>query len=217
MNKNIKFALTAAVTLATGLIANATVTFTGTALLRVPNISSGDVSYFIIDENNIGFGNIGSINPSTSTFTAGTIWDGTALTVGSDNLGSNFTIVGSKIAAGASSIALSGSYSALPLGNGVDSGDKFAIIVFETSTSTAIGLDTYRIYTDASWTVRADPSTTSFSATPSTDTFLQLGTTATPAFTKSVASTTVIPEPSTYAALAGVAVLGLAALRRRRA
>jgi|GEM_PF-1059539 len=215
MNKNIKLALTAAVTLATGLIANATVTFTGTALLRVPNISAGDVSYFVIDENNTGFGNIGSINPNTSTFTAGTIYDGTALTVGSDNLGSNFTIVGTKTAAGTSSVSLSGSYSAFALGNGVDTGDKFAIIVFETSTSTANAGDTYRIYTDASWTVRADPSTTSFSATPGADTFLQLGATATPAFTKTVVSA--VPEPSTYAALAGVAVLGLAALRRRRA
>jgi hypothetical protein len=32
-----------------------------------------------------------------------------------------------------------------------------------------------------------------------------------------IGSSTIIPEPSTYAALAGVAVLGLAALRRRRA
>ena len=213
MNK-MKYAIASVIALSAGLVANATVTFSGTALLKVPNISVGDVSYLVIDETNAGFNTIGSINPNTSTFDSGTIWNGTALTVGSDNLGSNFTIVGTKTAASSlGSISVNGSYAGIPLTNGVDTGDKFAIIVFETSTTSAVANDIYRIYTDASWVVPADGAAITF-ASSGAGTFLQLGTTATPAFTKTVAN---VPEASTSAALAGVAVLGLAALRRRRA
>jgi hypothetical protein len=205
------------VALFSALAANAGISIGGTALLKVPNISVGDVSYFVIDENASGFANLGSINPSTSTFVPGTIYAGTAFTVASDNFGSSFTIVGSKTAASSfGSISVGAAYPGIGLANGVDSGDSFAIVVFETSTTSAVANDIYRIYTDPSWVIPADGQTVNFAATGS-GTFLQLGTTATPAFTKSVASTTVIPEPSTYSALAGVAVLGLAGLRRRRA
>jgi hypothetical protein len=214
MNTKLKIAVTSLVSLAAGLVAQASVQFSGAALLKVPNISSGDVSYLIIDENNTGFGNVGSINPSTSTFVAGSVYETTALTVGSDNLGSNFTIVGTKTATGTTTISVLGSYAGIQLTGGVDAGDKFAIIVFENSTTSAVASDTYRIFTDPTWVVPSDGFTITFSNTTA-GSFAQLGTTATPAFTKTVVSA--VPEPSTYAALAGVAVLGLAALRRRRA
>jgi len=215
--KNLKLALTSILALASGLVANASVTTSGSALLKVPNIAVGDVSYLIIDETNTGFANLGSVNPNTSSFVAGTIYSGTSIAINSDSFGSNFTIAGTKTAASSfGSISVGAGYT-ISVGNGVDSGDNFAIIVFENSSTTAISGDTYRIYTDASWVVPADGTNWSFGPTAGAGVFQQLGTTATPAFTKTVASTTAVPEASTSAALAGVAVLGLAALRRRRA
>jgi len=213
--KKSNIVLSSILALFSALAANAAVSIGGTALLKVPNISVGDVSYLVIDENASGFANLGSINTSTSTFVPGTIYAGTAFTVASDNFGSSFTIVGTKTAASSfGSISVGAAYSNIALANGVDTGDSFAIVVFETSTTSAVANDIYRIYTNSSWVVPADGQTVNFAASGS-GTFLQLGTTATPAFTKTVASP--VPEPSTYAALAGVAVLGLAALRRRRA
>jgi len=215
--KNLKLALTSILTLASGLVANATISTSGTALLKVPNIAVGDVSYLIIDETNTGFANLGSVNPNTNSFVAGTIYSGTSIAINGDSFGSDFTIVGTKTTAlSFGSISVGASYT-ISVANGVDAGDNFAIIVFENSTSTAILADTYRIYTDTTWVVPPDSTNWSFGPTAGAGVFKQLGTTATPAILKTVASTTVVPEPSTYAALAGVAVLGLAALRRRRA
>jgi hypothetical protein len=216
MNHKIKTSLAFASLVLSGVVAQASVTFSGTALVKVPNISTGDVAYFIIDENNAGFGNLGSINPNTSLFESGTIYEGTSFTIGSDNLGSGFTIVGTKTATGSATVSVNGTFSGVSLGSGVDTGDKFAIIVFETSTTAGVAGDTYRIFTDPTWVVPSDGFTVTYSNT-TTGAFAQLGASAVAAFTKTIAAAQAVPEPSSFAALAGFAVLGFAASRRRRA
>lgn len=216
MNNKFKISLACASLVVSAVVAQATVTFNGTALVKVPNISTGDVAYFIIDETNAGFGNLGSINPNTSLFEAGTIYEGATFTIGGDSFGTAFTIVGTKTATGTTTVSVNSTFTNVPLGNGVDSGDKFALIVFETSTTTGVAGDTYRIFTDPTWVVPSDGFTVSFSNTTA-GSFAQLGTTASPAFMKTIAATSAVPEPSSFAALAGFAVLGLAASRRRRA
>jgi hypothetical protein len=88
-------------------------------------------------------------------------------------------------------------------GGGVDEGDTFAIIVFENSTTTVTAGDTYRIWSDGSWDVPADGLTETF------------GTELSQVTTAANFSGTVVPEPSTFAAFAGLLALGFVMVRRR--
>ncbi len=97
------------------------------------------------------------------------------------------------------------------LGNGVDAGDQFVIITFDVSTSNAAASDTYRIWTDPSWIIPADGSVVTFG----TEIAQLSGAGVTATFTK-IVQTSVIPEPSSFAALAGLVVVGAVATRRRR-
>jgi hypothetical protein len=90
-------------------------------------------------------------------------------------------------------------------GDGVDAGDLFGIILFDASTATTLAGDTYRIYTDASWVLPADPSGA-----------LSFGSDFA-AVSAPTGSGSVVPEASTYAALSGLLALGYVMVRRRRA
>lgn len=184
-----------------GAAAQASVTLNGVAFLNAPQIAVNDVAYFIVDVNGAGFAGI--------TFTAG---ENISLASAYADAAS-YVVLGTKTAslAGANTI-LSGAFAGVNLADGVSTGDRFAAVVFSTSSSTAIAGDTYTIWSDPTWVIPADGSTLSYQGTPTGSNFKQLGVSASP-----ILSGVVVPEPSSFAALAGFAVLGLAASRRRRA
>lgn len=173
----------------------ATVLLSGTALKGVTGSVVGQKAVYVVDNNNIGFGSLNLI-------------EGTSIT-SSSAFGENFTVVGSVTSSSFGTVNF-GSPSGFALGNGVDTGDHFAIIVFTTSTGNALGNDTYKIWTDSTWLIPADTNTVTFGTN-----LKQFTSVDSPAFTKTVA-TTAIPEPSTYAAAVGFIILGLAAFKRRK-
>lgn len=95
---------------------------------------------------------------------------------------------------------------------GADLGDPFAFVVFNSqsfgdTSITAAG--NYTVFTDAEWTLRADPGSYGFNTTVSASNHLQL---------RGVSGTeySIIPEPSTYALIfAGLALMGAVARRRK--
>jgi hypothetical protein len=106
--------------------------------------------------------------------------------------------------------------------NNITAGVQLAVVIFNAADDTS-----YASANHAQEAVLTDPSWLAPTFTPGTPSSLTYGFTASTTavrgqFTYSAAGKDVVnlssvPEPSTYAALAGVAVLGLAALRRRRA
>ena len=94
--------------------------------------------------------------------------------------------------------------------NGVAASQGFGLYVFEGTTGTTAAAGFYGIGTDATWTIpTANGETWDFNAAADSDSFLQLSSLQT--------SVSVVPEPSTFAALAGLCALGVVMVRRRRA
>ncbi len=188
-------------------LAQAALTTTGTAFSNAVGISAGDVGVLIFDNNNTG------------NFT--TTFNGFNFTVGA-SITANATYGDFTVALGTSKTAtaptqtlttLSGAFSNVQLTNGVDIGDKFAFVVFQNSTTTILAGDTYTVWTHSSWVVPPDGNY-SFAASPTGSNFQQV--TAANSANLKVFTGTVVPEPSAFAALAGIAALGFAASRRRR-
>ncbi len=185
-------------------VAQATVSFTGVAFLNVPGIAVGDVGIFLIDTSDTGS-------------TGFDVWSPTSIAAGASlsnmaTYGDTFyALMGTKTATAAgANVTLAGGISGIPLANGVGQGDRFAVVTFDSSTTVAIAGDTFKIWTDPTWIIPADGSTLGFQGSVTTG-VKQLGVSATP-----VATGTVVPEPSSFAAIAGLMAVGFAATRRRR-
>ena len=80
-------------------------------------------------------------------------------------------------------------------------GDAFGVLVFDNSTVSTIGGDTYTIYNDSSWVLPAAGASITFGATDQPARLAVGGTT--------------VPEPSAYALLGGLLALTCVMLRRR--
>ena len=192
------------------VVSHAAVTFTGVALSSVPGLSVGDVGVMLIDTNGKGFSEFSfseglSLTASASFGAAGDFVIPFSTTkVATQPVPSLPTL-----------ITLSGAFSNIPLTDGVSSGDRFAIIVFSESTDVTKAGDTYTVWTDASWVIPADGQNIGFNANPSGTQFRQFTASSSP-FLTGVVTGEVIPEPSSFAAFAGLAVLGAVATRRRR-
>lgn len=203
---NYKTLALALVTLCATYASHAAITFTGTAFSNAPGISIGDVGVLIFDKNNTGFESINLIAGSSITSSA---------TYGENAQGNLFSVAldSSKIATNpvGALITLSGAFSNVSISNGVDVGDKFAFVVFENSTTTVLEGDKYTIWTDLTWVVKPD-GTYAFNANPNSAQYKQFTSTSSPLLSKTVP----VPEPSSFAALAGLAAIGFVASRRRR-
>ncbi len=191
--------------------AKASISLGGNAFNNAPGISAGDVAYFIVDINGTGFS---SLSNASVPFSVGESLASVSA-FGSGNyafLPNNADVTGKKTATLlGSTVLLSGGFASVALANGISTGDAFAAVVFSNSTTTALANDTYTVWTDPTWVIPADGSSLTFSTT-SGAALKAITSTATATFTGSI-----VPEPSAFAALAGLAALGFAASRRRRA
>ena len=172
-------------------VSNANVTFDGISLSNADGILSGDLGVYIVSKDN-------------TSFDFGTLTEGLNVT-DSATYGDSFTVIGNNLATSGFGSVTIGSGHSFSLTNGVDTGDQFAIVVFEDSTTTLLADDNFRVWTDSSWLVPNDGLTVSFDSE-----LFQLSDAAD-------FSGTVVPEPSTYALFAGILSIGYIIVRRSRA
>lgn len=115
----------------------------------------------------------------------------------------NYTVLGSATVnnGGPNGVMVSGAV--FNLGGNVATGNEIGLLIFSASTGSSVGGDTYKIYTD-DWLVANDGANLSLTG-------------GGPFTGASFGSGSVVPEPSTYAALAGLCALSVVMVRRRRA
>ena len=186
----------------------AAVTFTGTSInsgsSNVLNLVTGQLGVYIVKDEaatnwNTLFGT-GKINFDLSVATDATY------------NASLFTVMSSKPVTGSTTKVVAAPGSNIDLSNGISTGDEFAFLLFNTSTTTTIAGDTFSIYRANDWLIPANATTFSFSATPTAGASYQtINATSYLIGTGTVA----IPEPSS-ASLLALGVAGLVALRARR-
>lgn len=174
----------------------ASVTISGQALRNATDLSAGQVGVFLVDSSNLGFSNI--------EFT---------LSVGSSltdpiNFG-GMSVIGSRTAESSFGSTFLDTAFTFELIDGITQGDQFAFVVFETSSLEVILGDTVRLWRSADWIVPSDGSFISANASPTSGQYQQLS--GDPNF-----SFTVVPEPSTYAAIVGLLALAIVGYRRFR-
>jgi hypothetical protein len=174
-----------------------TASISGTALRNVTGLADGDFSVLLVDTSGSGFN-----SAALSTLTAGA------------DLTSSSTYAGFEVLTTTTASFFFGSTTAEfnianfdVLGQPIVSSDLFGILTFTGGSTTAANGTSYEIWTDATWDIPADGGTETFNS----GALVQLDSVA----AGSVGS--VVPEPSTYAALSGLLALGYVMARRRRA
>lgn len=153
-------------------LATAAVSLGGTALLNAPTLAAGQVGVLLSSNDGADF-----------SILDGNIQFGLSLTDSSTYSGSwgNFSVLGSNTAAsGFGSIYLPGG-ATFDLTGGIDTGDAFAYLVFQNSTTTTLAGDTVNIWTAANWLIPADGATLTWPAN-----FTQMTSTSSPVATTTV-------------------------------
>ena len=115
----------------------------------------------------------------------------------------NYTVIGTapiNAAGNSGSSALTAGIT-FNLGGNVATGNEIGILAFNTSTTSTIGDDPYKVFTN-DWLVAADGANLSLTG-------------GGPFTGASILPSTVVPEPSSYALLGGLLALGCVMLRRR--
>jgi len=187
----------------------AAVTFTGTSINSGPsnllNLTTGQLGVYIVKDQ-------AATNWNT-LFGTGKINFGLTVIDDATYDASLFTIMSSKSVSGTTTKVVSAPGSNIALANGISTGDEFAFLLFNTSTTTTIAGDTFSIYRASDWLIPADATSFGFSASPTAGASYQtLNATSYLIGTGTVAA---IPEPSS-ASLLALGVAGLVALRARR-
>jgi len=209
MNTSLKIAALAVVSAASSALASVTIDISGGALFNSAGapLADGSLLYAVSSASNVfPTGADASTSISVGDFTFG------------DNVLLGSTVVDSGVAGpGTFDLILSG----LNLSGGVSAGNHIALFWIPTfsgsSTSNTAALIkgvSYGVYVDPTWTVPAEGATVGYAVET-----VFIGGSIADSLTKAtqLVGGSAIPEPSSFAALAGFAVLGLAASRRRRA
>jgi hypothetical protein len=185
----------------------ASVTFTGTALIS--SSGAGNPLGLTAGQVGIWLNRDDSATPWSTLFGPSAISSGLSLTSESTYNASLFSVMGSTTA---TATALSGNVAGLSLSplTGITSGDQYAVLVFNTSTTSTVAGDTYKIWRASDWLIPADGSNITYSSTTSASAYSQVKTAD-----LLLGSGSVIPEPSS-ASLLAIGVAGLVALRIRR-
>lgn len=174
--------------LALALSANAGITISGTILEDNPGLADGQTAVYIDAASISAFTSLGAGLSTTDSATyAGYTVIGN-ITAITDPFSGGIQVLGGAPA------GLSNNTIATP-------GNLFAVVVYTNSGATTIAGDTFQVFRDGSFLVPADGGT-----------FTGSGFFGAPVFSGSV-----VPEPSTYAALAGLLALSYVMVRRRRA
>jgi len=178
--------------------AHASVTITGTAVSGSSVVQEGQTVIMIADTTGTGF-DAGSVFNSTL---GGSLASGLSITDGA-TFGTGVVFLDSAVAANnflSTPIASFGT--TFDLGT-VSAANEFAFIVFDSSSTTTLDGDTYALYTNSvEWIIPSDGSNVTINPATSASSF---------------GGTVAVPEPSTFAALAGLCALGAVMVRRRRA
>jgi hypothetical protein len=122
----------------------------------------------------------------------------------SASYGANFQIIATTNAVaffGSTSVATTTN---VTFSGSLGQGDPFAILTFSGNSTTAAA-GSFNVWSDASWDMPIDGITENFGTE-----LVQIGAVGPGSLG------TVVPEPSSYAALAGLLALGCVALRRRK-
>jgi hypothetical protein len=180
---------------------NASVTFSGTALLNTPGLADGQVGVMLNDDDASGFSALsGNIQPGLSLSDSATF----------SGAWGNFTVLATNtVSTGFGSTSLGGGAGPFNLTGGVSQGDSFAYLVFNTSTTNTIASDSIGIWNSGDWIVPADGALSEFGTGKQ---FTQQGSGSSPASTISV-----VPEPSTYLLMALGGLFLVVFARRRKA
>lgn len=181
-----------------------TVSFSGSALQAVTGLTAaGQKAVYIVDNTGNTITNFNQI----------ALLSGASITANA-SYGTNITVIGNVNSTNLGAVRVGG-ISNIALTANVATGNRFAIVVFSTSTTTANAGDTYRVWTDPTWLIPAGGSTVSFQ-NPAAGQFQQLISTNSPVALLTSTVPTAVPEPSTFATVAGLMSLTFVACRRRK-
>jgi len=183
----------------TSALSVSAVTFSGQAVTNITGAVAGSSSYVIVDTNNDGLAFDGSVAGDTFTLNS---FVGTSDDYVIGYNASTSTFAGDNLS-GAASFTLDT--------NGVSANDAFYIVTFGSETTTSVtataGLG-FNVLSAANWLVPgANGDNLAYPAN-----FTQYDS-----INLTAQTVVAVPEPSTFAALAGLCALGAVMVRRRRA
>ena len=169
----------------------------GTAATATTNLAEGNSSFVIVDTT------------GGDTLNAGAFTDGLTLTAGTSFGGGDYYIASYNSVVGGFGTSVPGNAN-FNLGDGATAAsDTYYVVAFGTNSGDGITLangNTFGILAGGDWQLSANNSSIS-----------QYGTNMVQFGNVDGAQFSVVPEPSTFAALAGICALGAVMVRRRRA